>query len=82
MTRGLWKKEIRWKQAAKLWVFCFIGNRLGALIVALLFHLGDFTAGGTAEIIAAGAAVKMQYVLLPLLLCSVFCNILVCLPVW
>ena len=38
MMSGVLKKKIRIGDACKVWIVCWIGNLLGAIVLALLFH--------------------------------------------
>lgn len=82
MTIGLYNRSVRLSDAVKLWIFCWLGNLVGALIVAILFHFTGIAQGAVGEFIANGAVAKMSYTATELVARGIFCNILVCLAVW
>ncbi len=82
MAVGIKEKTVTVGNAIKLWIVCFIGNWIGAIILSLIFIGTGLGNGATGEAIAAAAAAKMSVAFLPLLLRGVLCNMLVCLAVW
>jgi nitrite transporter len=82
MTVGALGKTVSWSETLKLWSVCFIGNWLGAVILALIFQGSGLAKGATGEFIAAASAVKMNMELLPLFFRAILCNMLVCLAIW
>ncbi len=82
MTVGALGKTVSWPETLKLWMVCFLGNWLGAIILALIFQGTGLTKGATGEFIAAASAVKMNMALLPLFTRAILCNMLVCLAIW
>lgn len=82
MFAGLSLNKVGLGQVIKLWIFCFIGNWLGSIMVAAIFFGTGLASGPVSGFIAATAAAKMSVPLLPLFLRGVLCNILVCLAVW
>ncbi|HEX3075258.1 MAG TPA: formate/nitrite transporter family protein [Lachnospiraceae bacterium] len=82
MTAGVLGKSVTWKDTIYLWVVCFIGNWVGAILLAFIFFKAGFATGATGELIANVAATKMNLPFEQLLLRGILCNILVCLAVW
>lgn len=83
MTAGMLHREIRVRDGLLLFVVCLIGNLVGAVILALLYHLtGLGTALGVNEFFLASAETKMTMPFFDLFFRSVLCNILVCLAIW
>lgn len=82
MAAGVIKKKITMGDAVKLRVVCFIGNWVGSILLAVMFHFSGLGAGPVGEFIAAGAAGKMGAGAVPLLMRGILCNALVCLAVW
>ncbi len=82
MTVGALGKKVSWPETLKLWLICFIGNWVGAFILALIFNGTGLAKGATGELIASASVVKMNMDLLPLFLRAVLCNMLVCLAIW
>ncbi len=82
MASAAFAGEVKWGEAIKLWVICYIGNLVGSLLAAVLFHLTGLASGAVGEVIATVAAAKMGGTALNLFIKAIFCNILVCLAVW
>lgn len=84
MAAASLNKTVSWGETIKLWVVCYLGNWVGSLIAAFLFHLTELPAAGTAlgTYMANATATKMNTAFLPLFVKAIFCNILVCLAVW
>lgn len=82
MTVGSQQKTVSWGDTIKLWIFCYIGNLIGAMILSLIFVwtglagnealTATFMAGGIAK--ASGSA-------LSLIAKGLICNALVCVAV-
>lgn len=82
MSIGAMGKTVKWKDAVKLWIVCFLGNWVGGIILALVFSGTGLLKGNVGEFMATSAATKMGVDLVPLLLRAILCNILVCLATW
>mgnify|MGYP005771598281 CR=1 FL=1 len=83
MTSGLLQKKVSLSQTIKLWIFCFFGNWIGAIIISFIF-IGTGLADGNAiaTFMIQTAQGKMTAGALALFLRGVLCNMLVCLAVW
>ncbi len=81
MTVGVMEKRSRWSELARVWVFSYLGNLLGALLLAWLFVRTGFATGGTGAFFAKASAVKMSAPFWELFVRGILCNILVCLAV-
>jgi nitrite transporter NirC len=84
MTLGVARRTVSPLDALGLWVFVWIGNLIGSIVV-----VGLFAKGGGGSIYAAPAAFLHDYVtkketatVLALLCRAVLCNWLVCLALW
>ena len=66
----------------RLWIVCYIGNLVGAVILSFIFYGAAGTAGGVGQALATAAATKMSLPPLVLFLRGILCNVLVCLAVW
>src|SRR5690606_29052283 len=64
------------------WLFSYVGNFAGSIIVALLFFYSGLTVGNVATFITEQASIKMNTPFMELLFRGILCNILVCLAVW
>lgn len=82
MMSGVLKKKIGIGDACKVWVVCWIGNLLGAIVLALLFHFSGMNTEAVSTFLATGAAAKMSAPFVQLLMRGILCNILVCLATW
>ncbi|MDO4711984.1 MAG: formate/nitrite transporter family protein [Peptostreptococcaceae bacterium] len=82
MTIGLYHRMVSWKDAIKLWIFCWVGNWLGSALIAVLFLFTGVAKGPIAEFIVKGANAKMSLTIPELIARGLFCNLLVCLAVW
>lgn len=82
MGAGVLEKKVTVSQTLILWIICWIGNLLGAVILAIIFNKSGLQIPAVAAAFAKGAAVKMTAPALQLFLRGVLCNILVCLAVW
>ena len=83
MTGGWIQRKVTGKQTLLLWVVCFLGNWLGAVLLSMLF-LGTGLAQGSAveAFILSASEGKMSADALALFLRGMLCNMLVCLAVW
>lgn len=82
MTAGLLNKKVTFADTIKVWVVSYIGNLLGSIIVALLFHLGGLSTGAIGDFIVKTTFAKMTLSPQSLLFRGILCNTLVCLAVW
>ncbi len=82
MTIGSLNKTTKLSDTLGSWLVCYLGNLVGALIVAVFFvyaGLGGDTPAGTA--LASAAVAKASAPALQLVFRGILCNILVCLAV-
>ena len=84
MTAASLNKTVSCGETIKLWVICYLGNWVGSLLAAFLFHLTKLPAAGSSvgTYMANATAAKMNGEFLPLFIKAIFWNILVCLAVW
>ena len=82
MAAASFKKEVSWLDTLKLWVVCYLGNFVGAMILVALFQLGGCPLGSVGEYFATIAAGKMGGTASALFFKGMLCNMLVCLAVW
>lgn len=82
MTSGVLKKKITLGDAVSLWIVCWIGNLIGSVVLALLFHFSGLVTPATATFLATASAGKMSAPFVPLMIRGILCNILVCLAIW
>lgn len=82
MAVGTMKKTVTLGDSIKLWVVCWIGNLVGALVLAVLFALAGLATGDVGTFMATSAATKMNLPFVALLVRGILCNFLVCAAVW
>ena len=82
MMAGILRQKVNLAQAVKLWVICWIGNAVGGILLAILYHLTGLGNGAVGEFMAAGALGKMTAAPVALLARGILCNMLVCAAVW
>lgn len=83
MTIGNLTKRVTLGDTAKVWVFSYIGNLLGALFLAyLVAKSGLISNGPQSEFILKVADGKMNAPFLQLFIRGILCNMLVCLAIW
>ena len=76
------KRETKFLDACYLWLVCWLGNLLGAIILALIFKACGLQVEGVAKALATAAFAKTHLPVGALLARGILCNILVCLAVW
>ncbi len=81
MIIALLKKKIILRKLLKNWFFVYIGNFIGAVIIALLTVYSG-TLNNATEIIVTTATNKVDLGFIEALTRGILCNILVCLAVW
>ncbi|MFD1926990.1 formate/nitrite transporter family protein [Sporosarcina siberiensis] len=82
MTLGTLTKKTTWFETMQVWIFSFVGNFAGSILVAALFFYSGLATGETADYILTAASAKMNTSFVELLMRGILCNILVCLAVW
>jgi len=82
MSSGLFSKKVRLGQTLKLWVFCYIGNWLGSIIISAVFLGTGLASGSLGEFINAASVEKTTLPFFQLFFRAVLCNTLVCLAIW
>lgn len=82
MTVGALEKKVTWGATLKIWVYSFIGNLAGSVLLSWLFFETGLAKGKTAEFILKVAQTKMTAPWGELFFRGILCNILVCLAVW
>lgn len=82
MTIGALEKKVTWMDSISIWIYSFIGNFIGSILVAALFVGGGLAKGSTATFILKVSQGKMAMPSMELFLRGILCNMLVCLAVW
>src|SRR5690606_10958546 len=79
MAIGTLKKKTTWSDTIQAWIFSYIGNFTGSILIASLFFYSGLATGDTANFIVATADSKMNTPFMELVIRGILCNILVCL---
>lgn len=82
MTAGMLRKTIKLADAIKLWVVCWLGNLVGSVLIAYMFHVSGLYGEATVAAVSGAAVGKMSAGFMPLLCRAILCNMLVCLAIW
>tara|TARA_B100000315_G_scaffold173105_1_gene161511 strand:- start:1383 stop:2153 length:771 start_codon:yes stop_codon:yes gene_type:complete len=81
MTIGLLKKDVSIFELLRVWMFSWVGNLIGSLLLAYLI-VASGAISHTVDFIEKVAIAKMTMPALQLFLRGVLCNWLVCLALW
>ncbi|WOO37699.1 formate/nitrite transporter family protein [Anaerocolumna sp. AGMB13020] len=82
MALGFFQKKVKLKDTLLLWLVCFIGNLVGAILIAFLFWQSGLAKGAVGEFIIQASQTKMELSPRILFTRGILCNALVCLAVW
>ncbi len=83
MAAGVLKKTVSPRDACTLWIICWLGNLVGGILLAILYHMSGLGIGNAAgTFMAASAEAKMSAGPFALLARGILCNYLVCLATW
>lgn len=82
MTAGTLNKGVKLGDTCKVWMYSYIGNLIGSLLVAILFvGTGLISKGPVMEFFTTTAAVKASVGATELFFRGILCNILVCVAI-
>lgn len=81
MTVGSLNKGVSYGDLLKVWIFSYIGNFIGALILSFIFVESGLVKGAVAEFFQNAALAKASAGFIPLVMRGILCNLLVCLAV-
>lgn len=82
MTVGLLEKKVNFKEASNIWIVSWIGNFLGAAVIAGLYIASGLAHGFIGEFMIEMAHAKFDPAAGQIFVRGILCNILVCLAVW
>ncbi len=82
LSAGIFTKKVKVSDAILLWLFCWIGNAAGGILLAFLYKATGLGTGDVAAFMANAALGKMTAGPSALFARGILCNILVCLAVW
>jgi nitrite transporter NirC len=81
MTVASLDKKVKWLDTIKIWIYSYIGNLLGSVLVAGLFVLAGCAKGPIGDFFVSVSTTKMTGDIFELFFKGVLCNMLVCLAV-
>ncbi|KMK75103.1 formate/nitrite transporter family protein [Alkalihalobacillus pseudalcaliphilus] len=82
-TSSTLSKVTTWGQTFKLWGWCYLGNLIGSILLAILvFAAGVFKDIGAAHYMFSIAETKMNTPIHQLFFQGILCNWIVCLAIW
>ncbi len=83
MTIGALEKKVTWMGAMNVWIFSFIGNLLGSILMAFMYTQTGLAQGNAVgNFILKTAGTKMTSPFMQLFVRGILCNFLVCLAIW
>lgn len=82
MTVGSLEKEVTWFDTLKIWLYSYVGNLLGSILIAYMFIESGLAKGSVAEFIIKVSSAKMAGNFNELFVRGILCNMLVCLAIW
>lgn len=82
MTIGSLEKKVSLREVVKVWMFCFLGNLIGSVLISILYAYSGLATGPVAEFIVKTSIAKITAPILELFIRGILCNILVCLAIW
>lgn len=82
MTVASLEKKVLWKDSINIWIYSYIGNFIGSILLGILYFYSGLAKGNVGEFIVKTAGSKMTAPTSELFVRGILCNILVCLAVW
>ncbi|MCD1147696.1 formate/nitrite transporter family protein [Peptoniphilus sp. KCTC 25270] len=79
---GTLKKDLCCTDLIKAWIFCYVGNWIGGIVLAMLFSQTGLYEGAMGIAVSKAALAKTQIPFIALVIRGILCNILVCLAVF
>lgn len=77
-----YNNSIKFFKMVKIWSICYLGNFLGAFILALLFTRTGVMESSIGDFIIEWSKTKIHYGIFALISKGILCNILVCIGTW
>lgn len=75
------ERKVSWIQVLYLWIFNYVGNFGGALVLALIYANTGVASGLVGDYLVQMAVMKTDPTFIELLMKGILCNVLVCLAV-
>lgn len=82
LTISTLSKKTTWKDTWRIWIYSFIGNLIGSILLAFLYSKTGLATGAVGDFIVKIAETKMALPVTQLIIRGVLCNVLVCLAIW
>lgn len=82
MAIGVLERKTGWLDLTKILTFSWLGNFLGAILLATLFVVGGLAVGDIANYIMKITIAKTEPTFIEILARGILCNFLVCYAVW
>jgi nitrite transporter NirC len=82
MTIGSLEKKVSWLDSINIWIYSFVGNFAGSIVLAAIFVGAGLAKGNTGDFILRVSQSKMAVPSMELFFRGILCNMLVCLAVW
>lgn len=82
MSAASFSKQVKWIDTTKVWLFSFIGNLVGSILIGVMFFMTGLAKGPVGDFIVKTSAAKMSIGFGELFFRAVFCNLLVCVAIW
>ncbi len=79
---ALFSRRVSTRDAAVLWLWCWIGNLVGSWLMVALYMLSGACGTDTCAYINAVSAAKVSLPVVDTLIRAALCNMCVCLAVW
>lgn len=82
LTAGIMRKRIELKDAVPLWIYCYLGNLAGSVLIAALFVGTGLYEGYITILVNESVIAKTSPDLSSLFIRGILCNLLVCAATW
>jgi nitrite transporter len=82
MTIASLNKRVSWITSINVWIYGFIGNLLGSLVIAFIYARTGLNEGAVGNFIIKASEAKMALSPEALIMRGILCNIMVCLAIW
>lgn len=82
LSVGVYNKKVSVLDSFQLWIFCWLGNLVGSIILAVIFSYTGLLKGDLASFTASTAMAKTSLSTVEMFTRAILCNTLVCLATW
>lgn len=81
MAMGVYNRKCTWSQAVRVWILSYLGNFVGAFLIAFLFAKSGASISSLSEYMSSFIMGKLTLTPVELILRGTLCNFMVCLAV-